>query len=198
MEIIDISRTLDEKTAVFPGDHSFSRKLTMSMLRGDSVNVSVVSGSSHAGTHVDFPFHFTNNHTDVDLETFVGPAWVIEVKDWEDIYDIQIEPNYRVLFKTKNSFCDYRLFDENFYCMTKGVVEWLVRQKVILVGVDGPSVDPVDSKDLENHRALYQAGITILENLDLTLASGGQYQLIALPIKLANADASWVRAVLIK
>jgi arylformamidase len=89
-------------------------------------------------------------------------------------------------------------FDRDFFCLNRQAVEWLVKSGAVLVGVDGPSVDPVESEALDNHRALDSGGIAILENLDLTFAAPGAYTLIALPLRIPGADATWVRAVLTK
>lgn len=197
-QIIDISRTLDESTAVYPGDIPFSRESTLSLIRGDYCNVSVLRGSAHAGTHVDLPRHLKDTEAQFPLEAFVGPAVVIEAKSWDDVVATDLPAGMRVLFKTKNSANLSDIFDPNFECITLPVVRWLVNNGAVLIGVDGPSVDPADSETLDNHRALLEARIAILENLDLSEVDPGNYGLIALPLKIPNADATWVRAVLIK
>jgi len=194
--IIDISRPLDESFAVFPGDVSFTRSRTMRMDRGDSCNVSALAASAHAGTHVDLPLHYSSDETLPDLGVFVGPATVIAVDDWEELSSHQVKPGRRVLFKTRNSSNSSSNFDNDFFCIDSSVVECLVEMQAVLIGVDGPSVDPVTSTTLDNHHALHRAGITILENLDLLQVEPGDYELIALPLKIPGADATWVRAVL--
>ncbi|MFL6542052.1 MAG: arylformamidase, partial [Chthoniobacterales bacterium] len=73
---------------------------------------------------------------------------------------------------------------------------WLKARGVKLLGFDVPSVDEITSKDLPNHHALGAAGIGIVESLDLSRVSAGVYQLIALPLKIAGADGSPIRAIL--
>ncbi|RMG26310.1 MAG: hypothetical protein D6724_02095 [Armatimonadetes bacterium] len=197
MKLIDISRPLSPETAVFPGDVPFQREWSFRMERGDSCNVSWVKGSAHAGTHVDFPYHFEEQDRGAPaLEPFIGPAFVVEVADWERVREQKIPPRTRVLFKTRNSRTPHTVFDHEFDCIPSWIPGWLAERDALLVGVDGPSVDPVDSKDLPNHKALLAAGIAILENLDLSHAPPGPAELIALPLKVEGADASWVRAVL--
>jgi arylformamidase len=196
--VIDISRTLDESTAVYPGDIPFLRESTLSLSRGDYCNVTVLRGSAHAGTHVDLPRHLKDTEAQFPLEAFVGPAVVIEAKSWEDVVRTNIPSGQRVLFKTKNSANLSDNFDPNFECITSDVVHWLAKNEAILVGVDGPSVDPAASELLENHHALLEACIAILENLDLSAVEPGNYDLIALPLKIPSADATWVRAILLK
>ncbi len=196
--IIDISRALSEQTAPYPGDEPFSRVLTTSLANGGASNVTSVCGSSHLGTHVDLPFHVSADTEPPPMELFCGPAVVIEVDDWADLKDIDLPPGLRVLFKTANSGKPDDVFDLEFHCISAGAVEWLVAQKAVLVGVDASSVDPVGVLELPNHHALNLAGIAILENLDLSEASPGEYELIALPLKIPGADATWVRAALRK
>lgn len=197
MRIVDISRPLTPETAVFPGDEPFSCEHTMRLDRGDSCNVTCVRGSAHAGTHVDLPLHVLPAGDPPPLTAFVGPAVVIEVEDWNAVRDLRLEGGLRVLFKTRNSRTPFTVFDDGFEVMPTWMPEWLKSIGAVLVGVDGPSVDPTASKDLPNHHALVSAGIAILENLDLSGAPEGQAELIALPLKVPHADATWVRAVLV-
>lgn len=198
MKIYDISKPLDEQTAVFPGDVPFSRDWVMKLEYGDSCNVSTLHGSAHAGTHIDMPFHFQNTEYEFPLDTFIGKALVITVSQWSDVLSKSIPEKIRILFKTKNSSISYTDFSNNYLCITNEIVNWLIRYKALLVGVDAPSVDPVDSKTLDNHHLLFNNRIAILENLDLSEVHEGEYELIALPLQIPKTDASWTRAVLIK
>lgn len=197
MRILDISRPLTLDTAVFPGDVPFSIEYTMHLERGDSCNVTCVHGSSHAGTHVDLRHHILPSIEPPSLDAFLGPAMVIAVEEWEPIRRVPLAPGLRVLFKTRNSRTPHTVFDERFEVIPRWMPDWLASKGAVLLGVDAPSVDPPDSKDLPNHHALIAAGIAILENLDLTHAPAGEAELIALPLSIPGADATWVRAVLI-
>lgn len=170
----------------------------MAMEKGDSCNVSCISGSAHAGTHVDLPFHFSDAAAEPPLDVFFGPAVVIEVEDWAAVSNLHTREGMRVLFKTRNSSTPSHEFDPQFFCLDAHAVQWLVDRNASLVGVDGPSVDPADSRDLPNHKKLLAAEIGILENLDLSAADPGEYTLSALPLFIPGADAAWVRAVLIR
>lgn len=197
MRILDISRPLTPETAVFPDDIPFSVEYTMRLDRGDSCNVTCVHGSSHAGTHVDLPPHILSAGENPPLDTFMGPAVVVEVEEWEPVRHLNIAPGLRVLFKTRNSHTPHTVFDEGFEVIPSWIPEWLASRSVVLLGVDAPSVDPPDSKDLPNHRALIATGIAILENLDLSDVPPGEAELVALPLRIPEADATWVRAVLV-
>jgi len=197
MRIVDISRPLTPETAVFPGDVPFSAEFTMRLDRGEPCTVTCVRGSSHAGTHVDFPAHVVGSGEPPPLEAFLGPAVVIEVEQWEAVRGLDLAPGLRVLFKTRNSRTPHSVFDEGFEVIPEWMPEWLRSRGAVLLGVDAPSVDPPQSKDLPNHHALIAAGIAILENLDLSSAPAGDAELVALPLNIPDADATWVRAVLL-
>jgi len=193
--LIDITRPLEPATAVFPGDVPFSRPITMSMRDGASCNVTCFHGSAHAGTHADMPHHFADGAAEYPLESYIGPATVVLADEWSALPNpSNVHP--RVLFRTRNSRSDFTRFDPGFSFPPASAIDWLIEARAVLVGVDGPSVDAVDSKDLENHHRLHQAAIAILENLDLSKAVPGDCELIALPLRIPGADGTWVRAVL--
>jgi arylformamidase len=204
VRIIDISMPIQAGLAAWPGDAPYKLSVT-STSNGDSVlNLGSVSMSVHTGTHVDAPFHFKNDGQPVerlDLDPFVGPAIVIDVagKDRIQVRDLEasgasLPP--RVLLKT-GGWTDHRRFPESVPVIESYVPAFLSERGVRLLGVDVPSVDPLDSKDLANHHALAERGICILESLNLAAVAPGRYDLIALPLPLAGADASPCRAVLL-
>ena len=199
---IDISRSLHAGTPPWPGDTAFSFRLTWRMAEGANVNVGALAMGTHNGTHADAPFHYLPAGAGidaVDLSVFVGPATVVEVSG---ISRADLEPAEaairtcgRVLLKT-GAWRDPGVFPERYPVLENGVAAWLGGLGVRLVGVDVPSVDPVDSAELPNHHALAAAGIYMIESLDFTAVDPGEYELIALPLKIAGGDASPVRAVL--
>ena len=205
MKLYDISRTLSPAVAVWPGDRPFRILWTLRRPRGDSVNVSAISMSVHAGTHADAPYHAEETGPTVDKlppEKFLGPAVVVDVGDVPHIdvgqlRGIDLARTPRVLFKTSVSALPDEDFPENFPALTPELAELLGERGAVLVGTDAPSVDPFASKTLDVHRILARFGIVNLENLCLRGVPPGEYELIALPLKIADADASPVRAVLL-
>jgi len=101
----------------------------------------------------------------------------------------------RLLCKT-GSYPDLHSFNEDFVAFHPEAIAFLGELGVILVGIDTPSVDPFDSKDLLSHHQLLRFGMRNLEGLDLSKAREGVYELIALPLRLVGCDASPVRAIL--
>jgi arylformamidase len=203
MEIIDISLRLKRDLAVWPGDSEFDYGLTWKRSAGATVNVGAVRMSTHFGTHVDAPFHFLDGGEKIDelrLSTFVGKAAVLDVRGREQISREALSHSSllgvaRLLLRT-DAWTDHRAFPERIPVLETDVPDWLGSQNVVLLGVDLPSVDTLESKDLPNHHALARNGIAILESLNLRGVEAGIYDLVALPLRLVGGDAAPVRAVL--
>jgi arylformamidase len=141
---------------------------------------------------------------DLALDAFLGPAYVLDLTEHPTIGGF-IQPTHlervpsactRVLLKTPHSLVPTTAWDANWWSVSPAAVEWLAEQGFILIGTDAPSVDPEDSKTLDAHHALARAGIVHLEHLSLREVSEGSYNLAALPLNIAGADAAPVRAVL--
>lgn len=205
MKIFDISQPLGTQTAVWPGDQRFELAWTMSQAAGDSVNVAAITMSVHTGTHTDGGFHVAANGTravDLPLHAYIGKALVIDARghdrlDEGVLSDVDLSDIRRVLFRTRDSI-DAGEFPTEFMSPTDALARRLVAAGVQLVGSDAPSMDHVHSKTLDSHHILTEAGVAILENLVLSDVESGVYTLIALPLKLVEADSSPVRAVLIE
>jgi arylformamidase len=201
-EWIDISRPLAAGTACWPGDVPFSFRLGWTIASGASVNVGAMGTSVHTATHCDAPFHFDDAGATVDrlpLDTFFGPAWVVDVRSagrWRDrLEGLDFSGTPRVLFHT-GGWPDSTRFPDMIPVMEPGLPDWLADCGVRLIGVDLPSVDPLDSKRLDNHHALGRRGIAIVEGLWLEDVPPGRYELIAVPLKIVGGDGSPLRAVL--
>ena len=201
--LYDISLALGPALAVWPGDAPFRFELTWERAAGDSVNVGAVTMSVHTGTHVDAPFHFEDCAAPVDaldLNTFLGPARVLDVSGHAVIGREHIPADLlsgcpRLLLRT-GAWENRTRFPERIPVLAGDVPDYLRACGVRLFGIDVPSVDAIDSPDLPIHRALAAAGIAILESVCLAGVPPGVFELIALPLKLAGADGSPVRAVL--
>jgi arylformamidase len=202
-DIYDISRPLTAHTACWPGDVPFSFRFSSKIRDGASVNVGAVESSVHNGTHCDAPFHYDDAGLTVErlpVTTFVGPAYVVDVRDCLDdwsrpLRELSIDQTPRILFRT-DAWLNSEQFPDRIPVMARGLPDWLGQQGVILVAVDLPSVDALDSKTLANHHALGRNGIAILEGLWLDQVPEGRYELVALPLRITGADGSPVRALL--
>lgn len=204
MALRDISVTLRPGTPEWPGDTPFDCAWAWRIAAGDSVNVSTISGSPHVGTHADAPLHVRDGWAgahELPLDAFVGPAWVSDVRgspveiSLEDLALPDHLPLSRLLLRTGRTIAE-GVFPDSWASLSAHAVGALLARGVRLVGVDCPSVDPRESKALENHLLLFGGGCCVLENLDLREVAAGAYELVAPPLKLEGVDAAPVRAIL--
>jgi len=201
--LYDISPTVRPEIPVWPGDTPFQARLAWSIAAGASVNVAAVETTLHLGSHADAPFHTEprgEGMAEVPLERYLGPCRVVRVPatalvEPRHVEGIDLASPRRLLFRS-DSVRDRKTFPERFTALSPELAALLGERGVLLVGMDTPSVDPFDSKELLAHHALARGGVAILEGLVLDGVPEGVYELIALPLKLAGLDASPVRAVL--
>ncbi len=201
--IYDISPPISPALAVWPGDTPFQEQRTWAIEGDGVVNVSRITLSTHTGAHADAPLHYDRTGLaigEVAVERYLGPCRVVHVLGTSRVTLAQVQAALadcppRVLFRTYQSAPqDY--WDNNFASIAADLIEHLAAQGVVLVGIDTPSIDPETSKTLDAHHAVCAAGMSILEGLVLDAVPAGDYELIALPLRFKNLDASPVRAVL--
>ncbi|MFJ8526644.1 arylformamidase [Bacillus sp. NPDC094106] len=200
---IDISQPLNNEIATWPGDTPFSYEVSWSKEQSGSVNVGKLTMSIHTGTHIDAPFHFDNEGKkvlDLDVNVYVGPARIIDVSSMDSIgvaelEQFDLEGVERLLLRT-SSHGNVQEFPVTIPYLRADIAPFLSEKGIRLIGVDVPSVDPLDDKELAAHHQLFQHGIHILENVVLDHVQDGDYELIALPLALMDADGSPVRAVI--
>ena len=203
---IDVTVPIRVGMVTWPGSATLQIERRRAIERGDSANVSNICMEVHTGTHMDAPLHFLDSHKSIDQMPFdaaIGPARVIEIRDTESIKpeelkQYNIQRGERILFKTQNSQTCWRTdtFVENFVYITKEAARLLADAGVRLIGIDYLSVGGFKQDLVETHRTLLGAEIWLIEGLDLSGVSAGNYDLICLPLKLVQAEASPVRAVL--
>lgn len=204
--IIDISPPVGPQTPVWPGDVGYHRTTHWPMTAGSPVEVSHITTTGHLGAHADAPAHFVAGGASigaVPLEPYLGPCRVIHCfadgpRDLITLTEVRDALGGRV--PQRLLIRSYRRrpagWDDNFPGLAADLLSWLGEHGVRLIGVDTASLDPMASKDLPAHHTAYAHGIAILEGLALDHAEPGNYELIALPLRLDDLDASPVRAVL--
>jgi arylformamidase len=199
----DISPPLSPETPAFPGDTTYQQRWTLEIGPGCPVNVSALTFSPHLGAHADAPLHYGAGAPAigaVDLEPYLGTCRVIHAIGKGPL----ITPSHldhaasglppRVLVRTCHRAPTAWVPD--FAAFAPETIAWLAGRGVRLVGLDTASVDPADSKTLDSHMQLLAHDMRVLENLVLDDVEAGDYELIALPLKLTHACASPVRAIL--
>ena len=200
----DISPPVHAGTPVFPGDTAYAQRWSAQIGPGCPVNVGALTLSPHVGAHADAPLHYDPQGAAVgalDLEPYLGPCRVIHAIGvrplilWEHLAHATQALPPRVLVRTYARMPADR-WDPRLAAFAPDTVEHLADAGVTLIGIDTASIDPADSKSLPSHQVIRRRGLRVLENLLLDEVPEGDYELIALPLKLTTADASPVRAVL--
>jgi arylformamidase len=204
MALYDITPTVSSSLAVWPGDTPPSREVLLDMQRGDNLTLSTLRATVHLGAHVDAPSHYGRAAPAIDrrdLSLYLGPCEVVRVSPARgtrigiDALGGRKPLAPRVLLAT-GTFPDPTRFNEDFAALAPQLVDWFHERGVRLIGIDTPSVDLFDDRDLLAHHRFLACDMAILEGVVLEAVPEGRYELIALPLKLAGFDASPVRAVL--
>jgi arylformamidase len=201
--IFDITPPVSSRLQVWPGDTPPSRELLHDMHRGDQITLSTLHATVHLGAHADAPSHYGVDAPTIDecgLDAYLGPCQVLRVNVPRhiciapDVLSSAIKAP-RLLLAT-GTYPDSECFNTDFAALAPELVQYLHRQGVKLIGIDTPSVDLFDSTNLPSHRQCLKHNMAILEGLMLKDVPEGLYELIALPLKLVDFDASPVRAIL--
>lgn len=214
---LDITRPFTNTLAVWPGDRKFTYEPLTRRENGRGTNVGGISMSLHNGTHADAFFHYDDSGATIDQldpSIFLGPCVVLDVRGRHRIgvasiesaigrLGVSLRDHPRVLLKT-DYWQNDEVFPEGFPGIDPPVADYLGSHGVVLIGMDVPSVDPMNrpggsspSSDLLAHHACGRNKLTILESLQLCDVAPDTYELVALPLKIAGADGSPVRAILI-
>ena len=200
----DISPPVHTGSPVFPGDTPYRQRWSWTLGGDCPVNVAEVTTSPHVGAHADAPLHYDPAGLPigaVDLAPYLGPCRVIHaigahpVVTWGHLAAALTQPMPRILIRTYHSHPSDR-WDPALAGIAPEAIQRLAELGVQLVGIDTASIDPADSKTLDTHQTVRRHGLRVLENLVLDDVPEGDYELIALPLKWMQADASPVRAVL--
>ena len=213
----DLSPKVTESLPVWPGDTAYERTENSRITDGDTVDLSWIKTTLHLGSHADAPRHTEAPNAgkplgidQMPLDAYFGPAVVVEA-DLRDDHNriapevadrVDLRNEQRVLLRTgvdqiqNKANPEQAQFPTDFAGLSPKLARRLVDAGVRLVGTDAPSIDPFPSQELEVHHLLLGNGIAVLEGLLLAHVPLGHYELIALPLHLADADASPVRAIL--
>jgi len=207
MKLIDVTVPIDASLPNYPGNTPFTLEAIKRLARGDSSNVSTLHMSAHTGTHVDAPRHFFDNAPGVEalpLEMMLGRTRVIEISSRsgigaEQLADLDLSDDVRILFKTSNS----RLwgspdFHTDYTGVTASGAEHLIAHGIRVVGVDYLSVEEFKKPGAPAHHVLLGGGAIIIEGLNLRDVDPGIYDMLCLPLRVVGADGAPARVVLRK
>jgi arylformamidase len=208
MTLYDISVPVSGSLPTYEGDPPINIHLAKEMAKGDLADVRLLNMGIHSGTHMDAPAHFIpggRTIDEIDLDVCFGPAQVLDLSAMKIAVvgraelSAQLRPGViRILLKTSNSTLWQRhAFERQFVGLASDGAEYLVEQGVRLVGIDYLSIAPFNDPATV-HRSLLGAGVLILEGLDLSGVSAGDYTIASFPLRLAGAEAAPVRAILMR
>ncbi len=204
LRLWDLSPPVDADSPVFPGDTAFSLRWNVRIGASSPVNVSTLTLSPHTGAHADAPLHYDDDGAAIGalaLDPYLGRCRVVHAIDrgplvrWTDVAHAADGVPPRVLVRTYRR-APLDRFDAELVAFDAETIDRLADRGVVLVGIDTASIDPADSRALPSHAVLRRRGLRVLENLVLDDVPEGDYELIALPLRLTTACASPVRAVL--
>ena len=200
--IYDITRPVTMTLPVWPGDTPFSVNHLLRKSEGQSVNLTTLHTTAHLGTHADAYYHYADDGAFIGampLSAYIGPAQVVTVTKRDGPLfpaDIGVLAGVeRLLIHSHVSHLD-EVWPDIFPYLSVELIDWFAGQGGRLIGLDSPSVDAFDSQNLPCHHALRRNGMVNLETLYLRDVPDGDYELVALPLKLDNACGSPVRAIL--
>jgi len=201
--IYDISPPISSLLAVWPGDTPPRREVLLDLTRGDNITLSTLHSTVHLGAHADAPSHYGEDAPAIDqrpLDLYLGPCQVmrVPVRPGTRITPADLPASIQAprLLLATGTFPDPHDFHEDFAALSPELMHFIADRGVRLIGLDTPSVDLFDSKDLPSHHAALARDLALLEGLVLKDVPEGMYELIALPLSLVGFDASPVRAAL--
>ncbi len=207
MKIHDITVAIDDSIAGYDNADRFKLESLSSMANGDICNVTKITTSSHFATHSDAPKHFVDDGLTIDevpLETYIGEVRVLDVTHCktitkEVVEQFDIKENERIIFKTgyyKYLYAD--TFYKDYSAIDHECAKYLVEKKVKMIGIDYLSIEAYNTTDFCVHKTILSNNIGVLEGLDLQNIECGEYDLVALPLKLKNGDGAPARVILIE
>lgn len=198
----DVSPVVDESTAVFPGDCAYRRHVAATFADAN-LALSSIETTVHIGAHADAPSHYAADGISIearDIRRYMGPCQVMHVPGKSRILPSDLRDPIRAprLLIATHSFPDPSAWQADFGALSPELIHHVADRGVTLVGIDTPSIDPANDRDLLAHKAVFERDLAILEGLVLLDVPEGVYTLVALPLRLRGAEASPVRAVLLR
>ena len=208
---LDLTLTISPNIPTFPGSPS-PQFLSWSTIKDDLYNLELLFLSSHTGTHLDAPYHFTEKGKkihQISLNRLMGKSLLIKIKKGRNQ---AITKNDLIKFEQKHGiiqnyssvtfFTDWQKnLEKNFFFtenpgLSVSAAKYLASKKINLVGIDSPSIDLGTETSFSVHKILAQNDILIVENLaNLGKISKLEFEYIIMPLKLKDATGSPVRAV---
>ena len=203
--IYDVSLPIYPGMIIWPGDPPFIKDVFKSIKEGSSSNISLLHIGTHTGTHIDAPLHFIHGAIgvdNIDPEVLVGKARLFQLPDVRYIdrkllESFDLKGVSRILLGTRNSsLLKHGKLDMDYVFVTGDAARYIVDIGIKLIGVDYLSIEEPHNEGHPVHQTLLDAGIVIVEGLNLADVPLGDYELICLPLKIKDADGAPARVLL--
>lgn len=205
MEIYDVSKLISEDMSVYKNkDEKKIKRTIVADYEKSYYYESRIDTDMHCGTHIDAPLHMINDGYTIekyDLSKFIGKCKLFDLTNVDefitkkDIENLDIQEDDRIIFKTKNSYD--KNYNPNFVYIEEDAAYYLVEKKIQTIGIDAMSIER-DKKNHPTHKIILGANIGVIEDMRLEKVQEGLYFMSAIPLKIKGAEASPVRAILIK
>lgn len=205
MKLYDVTLPIQNGMATFPGDPTFQARSYYQKKKGDPCNLTLLSMGTHLGTHVDSPAHHLDGGGTIDeisLESLIGPGVVIDMRgrssiDCQSLRKEGVGDYVRIMLKTDNG---PRLlepaFHEDYVYLTDDGARYLVELGVCLVGIDYLSIERYKNPGATVHRLLLEAGVVVVEGVNLLEVPQGPYEFLCLPLLIKGTDGAPARVIL--
>jgi arylformamidase len=203
-KLFDVSMIIQPDMLTWPGNAPVSIEPVKRIAQGASSNVSILHIGTHCGTHVDAPCHFIDGTAGVDKidqDVLVGPARLFQLPDAkyidrQTLGKLDLSGVKRLLLGTRNSSLLQQDHTSDYSFITGDGARYLVEKGIELVGIDYLSIEEYKKEGYPTHHILLEAGVVIVEGLDLSEVPTGDYELMCLPIKIKDADGAPARVLL--
>ena len=203
--IYDISMEINEDMPLYPGTER-TKVIRRKNYKDDGFNLTSISMSTHAGTHIDAPFHFINGGkkiNDISLDNFIIKVQVVKINNEREITTQELKQknieNSALLFKTINSkISDNSSFYKDYVSLNEKASRYLISKGIKFIGIDYLSVEKYENSSQQVHKLLLENEVILLEGLNLRKIKPDEYTLIALPLKIKDSEGTPVRAVLVE
>jgi len=202
---IDVSVSIHSEMPVWPGSPPVWIREVEEFTEDEPARVSVLSMSSHTGTHWDAPAHFIDDGATIDempASLAIGEATVVHVEgaavvEPDHLADVDLDSVDRLLFRTENSpvLWEQPEFVETYTHLSTAAAELIAEHGVDLVGVDYLSAAGYQRNEVEVHETLLGNDVWLLEGLNLDGVPEGPVDLVAPPLKVEGCDGAPTRAM---
>ena len=214
-KIIDLTLTLEQGMPTYPAPwHPVVELTQLGRFSIEGRQTTKIVLGTHTGTHIDAPAHFlpdSKTVTDIKLDQLMGEVSLVdfsglgknELITLEMVKKLKVSERMIFYFDWSKNW-DTQAYYREWPYFTKDAAEHLVQNGLRVMGLDTPSPDAskmIDNEDCPVHKILLGQGVVLLEyltNLTEAIEDPEGWGVIALPMKIRDADGAPARICLVK